>query len=332
MLRADRSAGLLHNLETFMAVAAEGSFTGAARRLGITQPSVSEQIRVLEQHFGVSLFERLGRETRLTTAGERLRGHAETLLVGFEEMERDLSALREGAQGIVAIAASPVPGESILPALLPGFHAESPGASIREVIADARTAIERLLRREVELAVIGGPFHDERCQAEVIARDEFALIAPRDHPLAALPAVTPERLSREPLVLREEGSSARAAVEDAFAAAGIAPSRVRVVAELGSTEAVKAAVAAGLGVGFVSVAALVAGGPAGELRALPMADFAPTRDLLLISERGRPLTSLAAAFRDYLLSTPIRQRIAASTRLPGRLRVSLPNDPLLVSV
>ncbi len=329
MQRVDRSAGLLHNLETFMAVAAEGTFSAGARRLRITQPSVSEQIRVLEGHFGVPLFERLGRETRLTTAGERLRGHGERLLLGFEEMERDLRALRDGARGVVAIAASPVPGESVLPALLPLFHMEAPGANIREVIADARTVVERLLRREVELAVIGGPFHDERCVAETLARDEFALIARRDHPLASLPAVTAERLSREPLVLREEGSSARGAVEDAFTAAGISAARVRVIAELGSTEAVKAAVAAGLGVGFVSVAALVAGGPAGELRALPMANFAPSRDLLLIAERGRPLTSLAAAFREFLLSDAIRQKIAASTRLPARLRVSAMDDSKL---
>jgi DNA-binding transcriptional LysR family regulator len=320
---------LLHNLETFMAVAAEGSFSGAARRLGITQPSVSEQVRALELHFQMPLFERLGRETRLSAAGERVHDHAERLLLALEEMERDLQGAREGAHGVVAIAASPVPGEAVLPALLPLFQSAHPRTSVREVIADARTVVERLLRREVELAVIGGPFHDERCVGEVIARDEFALIAPRNHPLAELPAVTAERLAEEPLVLREEGSSARAAIETAFAAAGIPSDRVRVVAELGSTEAVKAAVAAGLGVGFVSVAALVAGGPAGVLRALPMADFAASRDLLLVAERGRPLSTLASAFHDFLLSDVVRRKISAATRLPSRLRAYSPNDPLL---
>jgi DNA-binding transcriptional LysR family regulator len=327
---ADRfTPSLLHNLETFMAVAAEGSFSGAARRLGITQPSVSEQVRALEVHFGASLFERLGREIRLTALGERLHDHGERLLVALEELERDLQALKEGARGVLAIAASPVPGEAVLPPLLPLFQAERPGTSIREVIGDARAVIERLLRREVELGVIGGPFHDERCVSEILARDEFALIAPHDHPLARLGAVTAERLCQEPLVLREEGSGARTAVAGAFAAVGIAPERVRVVAELGSTEAVKAAVAAGLGVGFVSVSALVAAGPAGVLRALPMDDFAPARDLLLVSERGRPLTNLAQAFRSFLLSDAIRRRIAATTRLPNRLRAGAPNDPLL---
>lgn len=326
---ADRfTPSLLHNLETFMAVASEGSFSSAARRLGITQPSVSEQIRALELHFGFPLFERLRRETRLTQAGERLHGHAERLLLGLEEMERDLRALRDGERGVLSIAASPVPGEAVLPSLLPLFQAQHLGTSVREVIGDAKAQIERLLRREVELALIGGPFHDERCRSEIVARDEFALIAPRDHPLARLDGVTAARLCQEPLVLREEGSGARAAVESAFAGAGITPGRVRVVAELGSTEAVKAAVAAGLGVGFVSVCALVAAGPAGVLRALPMANFTPSRDLLLVSQRGRPLSHLAEAFRAYVLSEDVRRRVAVNTRLPARLRGTTPTEPM----
>lgn len=325
---ADRfTPSLLHNIETFVTIAAEGSFSSAARRLGITQPSVSEQVRALEHHFGQALFERLGRETRLTTAGRRLHEHAERLLLALSEMERDLEALKEGARGVLTIAASPVPGEAVLPALLPLFQIEHPETSVRETIGDTRAVIDRLLRREAELAMIGGPFHDERCLSEVVSRDEFALIAPRNHALALLDTVTAEQIAHEPLVLREEGSGARAAVEAAFAAAGIA--RVRVVAELGSTEAVKAAVAAGLGIGFVSVCALVAAGPAGVLRALPMADFAPARDLLLVSERGRPLSNLAQAFRTFLLSDSIRRKVATSTHLPARLRATTVDDPLL---
>jgi DNA-binding transcriptional LysR family regulator len=241
-----------------------------------------------------------------------------------------MAALVDGARGALAVAASPVPGEAVLPALLPRFRAAHPDTTVRLAIGDAWAQVERLLRREVELALIGSPFRDERCLAEIVARDEFALIAPGDHPLARNGAVTAARLAQEPLVLREEGSGARAAVESAFARVGIAPERISVAAELGSTEAVKAAVAAGLGVGFVSVCALVAGGPAGALRALPMVDFAPARDLLLVSERGRPLSTLATAFRAFLLSDDVRREIAATTRLPARLRAATPpRDPLL---
>ncbi len=237
----------------------------------------------------------------------------------------------DDAPSVLAIAATPLPGEAVLPPLLPRFHAAHPKTSVREWIGDEQAVVERLLQGDVELAVIGGPYHDEDCTVDVIARDEFALIAPRGHPLTLQGPATAERVSREPLVLREEGSGARAAVEAAFASAGLAPERVRVAAELGSTEAVKAAVAAGLGIGFVSICALVTSGPAGVLRALPMADFAPARDLLLLRQRGRELGALAEAFREFLLSDEIRRLVAASTRLPAHLRpgAPVPDDPLL---
>lgn len=311
--------GLLRGLQTFLAVADEGGFSAAARRLGITQPSVSEQVRSLEEHVGLPLFTRLGRESRLTTAGERVRAHARRVLETLDELESDLGALRSGAAGIVTLVASPVPGESVLPALLPLFRARHPDTGVRQTIADTRTAVARLLRREADLALIGGPFRDERCVVEVLGRNPFVAVAPLDHPLARLDAVTAEQLAREPLVLREEGSGARAAIGAAFERAGIAPTRVRVVAELGSTEAVLAAVAAGLGIGFVSQFALGGGRPSRPLRVLKVDDLAASRDLLLVSERGRALGGVAASFRAFLLSDEIRARVAQASRVPATL-------------
>jgi DNA-binding transcriptional LysR family regulator len=310
---------LLRGLQTFLAVADEGSFSAAARRLGITQPSVSEQVRTLEEHFGLPLFTRLGREIRLTTTGERLRGHARRVLQALDELEHDLDALRSGTGGTVTIVASPVPGETVLPALLPLFHARHPDTGVRETIADTRSALARLLRREVELAVIGGPFRDERCTVEVLGRNPFVPVAPLDHPLARLDVVSAERLAGEPLVVREEGSGARSAVTTAFEAAGVAAGRVRVVAELGSTEAVLSAVAAGLGIGFVSAFALGGDRATRPLRVLRMADLAPGRDLLLVSERGRALSGVAAAFRAFLLSDEIRAKVAQAARVPDTI-------------
>lgn len=313
------TSGLLRGLQTFLAVSDEGSFSAAARRLGITQPSVSEQVRALEEHVGLPLFIRLGRETRLTVAGERLRAHARRVFQALDELDGDMEALRSGAGGVVTLVASPVPGESVLPALLPLFQARHPGTGVRETIADTRTAIARLLRREAELAVIGGPFRDDRCVVAVLGRNLFVPVAPLDHPLARLGTVTAELLAGEPLVVREEGSGARSAVRAAFEAAGVAPDRVRVVAELGSTEAVLAAVAAGLGVGFVSAFALGPERTGRALRVLRVADLSPGRDLLLVSERGRTLGSVAADFRAFLLSDEIRARVAAATRIPDAL-------------
>jgi DNA-binding transcriptional LysR family regulator len=207
----------------------------------------------------------------------------------------------------------------VLPTLLPVFHDRHPGSVVRMAIADTRTAIGRLLRHDVELAVIGGPFRHERCVVEVLGRNELVPIAPCQHPLLTSGDITAARLAEEPLVLREEGSGARGAVLAAFEAAGVPAERVRVVAELGSTEAVLTAVAAGLGIGFVSAYTLVGDRMHRALGVPRVRDLAPGRDLLLVSDRGHPLSVVGTAFREFLLSEEARARMAALGRVPPEL-------------
>lgn len=310
---------LLRNLQTFLTIVEEGSFSAAARRLGITQPSVSEQIRALEEHFGQALFVRPARDARLTVAGQRVREQGTRVILALETLERDLEALRDGSGGVLTLAAGPIPGESLLPRLLPIFQARHPGSVVRLAIADTRTAIARLLRHDVEFAVIGGPFRHERCAVEVLGRNDLVPIAPRGHPLLALPEVTAARLAQEPLVLREEGSGSRGAVLAAFEAAGVPAEGVRVVGELGSTEAVMTAVAAGMGIGFVSTYALISDRSSRELGVLHVRGFAPGRDLLLVSDRSHPLSMVGEAFREFLLSEEARARLAAIGQVPPEL-------------
>jgi DNA-binding transcriptional LysR family regulator len=313
---------MINALRAFAAAAAEGSFSAAARRLGLSQPSISEHIRSLESHYGLTLFERAGREVRLTAAGQKLYEHSARLLAALDDLERDLQALKDGTAGVLEVAASPIPGEAILPLLLPRFQEAQPGVQIRESLAEARAVADRLLRREVEVALVGGPFHDDRIDAAFLARDEFALVARRDHPLAGRGPLSASDVCRYPLVLRSEGSGARTAVEAALMTAGVKRDSIQIAAELGSTSAVKQAVEAGLGVGFVSVCTLAVAGPAGELRALPLADEPPARDLLMLTERGRPLTALAESFKSFLLSDQTLREMAGYTRLPTRLRTA----------
>jgi DNA-binding transcriptional LysR family regulator len=310
---------LLRNLQTFLTIVEEGSFSAAARRLGITQPSVSEQVRALEEHFGQPLFARPARNARLTVAGQRVREQGARVMLVLETLERDLESLKDGTGGVLMLAASPVPGESVVPMLLPLFHARHPGSVVRLGIADTRSAIGRLLRHDVEFAIIGGPFRHDRCQVEVLGRNELVPIAPCGHPLLAARDLTAARLAEEPLVLREEGSGARGAVLAAFEAAGVPAERVRVVAELGSTEAVLTAVSAGLGIGFVSTYTLAGDRLHHALGVPRVHNLAPGRDLLLVSDRGHPLSAVAEAFRELLLSEEARARVATLGRVPPAL-------------
>ena len=222
--------------------------------------------------------------------------------------------------GLLELATTPVPGEAILPLVLPRFRQRFPRIQVRAGIGEAGWVAERLLGGEVELGLVGGPFSQPGLHAEPLARDELVLIARRDHPLAARQPVSAREVCRHPLVLRAEGSSARIAVEQVLTSAGVAPDSIEIAAELGSTEAVRRAVEAGLGVGFVSVCTLAAAGPAGEVRALTLADGPPARDLLLLTVAGRTLSPQAEAFHRFLLDEETRLEVAAHTRLPSRLR------------
>ena len=310
---------LLRNLQTFLVIVEEGGFSAAARRLGITQPSVSEQVRALEEYFGQPLFARPTRNARLSVAGQRVRELGMRVILALETLERDLDALKAGTGGILSLVAGPVPGESVLPRLLPVFQARHPGSTVRMAIADTRTAIARLLRNEVELAIIGGPYRHERCLVEVLGRNELVPIAALGHPLLAISDLTAAQLAEEPLVLREVGSGARSAVLAAFEAAGVPAERVRVVGELGSTEAVLTAVAAGMGIGFVSAYTLVGGRAHHDLGVPRVRDLAPGRDLVLVSDQAHALSAVASAFREFLLSEEARALVAAMGRVPPEL-------------
>jgi DNA-binding transcriptional LysR family regulator len=308
----------LNALRVFATAAAEGSYSAAARRLGMTQPSVSEYIQSLENEYGLPLFERAGRSMGLTKAGRRLYEHTARILADIQDLERDLGALKDGTDTILDIIANPVPGEAVLPLLLPGFRELQPRAQVRERIGGTREAVDRLLRREVELAVVVGPFHDERIEAAFLARDEFALIARGDHPLAGRGPLRATEVCQYPLVLRREGSGTRQVVENALIAAGVKPSSMIVAAELGNTSAVRRAVEAGLGVAFVSRCTLPDAEMSGNLLVLPLADEPPARDLLVLTEHGRRLTVLAASLRQYLLSPETQALAAAYTRVSAR--------------
>ena len=315
---------MIQSLRAFAAVVAAGSFAGAAERLGLTQPEISEAVRLLETEYGLTLLERSKDRVSLTESGERLHQRAQQVLAALDDLEQDLLALRSGA-GVLNVAATSIPGAEIMALVLPRFRALQPSVWIRESVGETHSVIERLLRREVEVAVAGGPLADERLEMTVLARDEFALVARRDHPLASRAAVRAAEVCRHPLVLRSEGTSARRAVEEALLRAGVERKQIQIAAELGSNEALRWAVEAGLGLAFLPYCTLGTAETLGELRPLPLADEPPARDQLVLTERGGPPTTLGARFRDFLLSDETRRLVAGYTQLPESLRPRQPD-------
>ncbi len=239
----------LHHLRVFAAVAEQRGFSRAAAALHLSQPAVSKAVRQLEREVGVPLVERAGRASRLTAAGEKLAARARELFAVETTAEEELRALRGLEAGSLRVGASTTIATYMLPPILARFHDAHRAIALRVVSANTRAITRALLERRLDIALVEGPVEHPRIQARRWRSDELVLIAPPDHRLASRRGVSARELLTERFVVREQGSGTRDVAERALSKHGVHPS---VALQLGSTEAVKQAVAAGLGLAIVS--------------------------------------------------------------------------------
>ncbi|HEU5260755.1 MAG TPA: LysR family transcriptional regulator [Gemmatimonadales bacterium] len=285
----------LHRLELFLAVLDAGGVARAAHARRLSQPAVSEHLRGLEGFFGVTLFERVGRGVQPTVAARVLEPFARQALGLLASAERAAEELRGVRAGALTIGASTTPGTYLLPATLGAFHGAYPGLALSLRIGDTREIERWVAVGEVELGVIGAAPLVPGLGARPWVRDELVLVVPRNHRLARRRSVRPEAVAAEPYITREEGSSTRAVAERYLAERGVV---LQAAMELGSTEAIREAVAAGLGVAVVSRHAVRARDP--RVVAVRLAGPPWTRDLLVIWRERAPLSPAAARFREFL--------------------------------
>lgn len=295
----------LDQLRTFVTAAETLNFTQAARLLHISQPAVSQQIRELESALKVTLFERRGRTLALTPAGERLRPMALDILGDVRRAEDELTEFRGVPQGVFLLGAESIPGTYLLPHALGAFSREFPGVRISLRVTDVE-AIERALQDgELDLAVTEtepSPGRIHGWERVPFLKDEFVLITPPDHPWAGRGTIDLEELEGEPFILRQRDSAFRRLYSDRMAGAGFNPDRLTVRFELSSTEGIKHAVMAGLGVGFVSRHAVSVEYEAGRLAVLRIRDLPIERPLWLLRPHGRKLAIYQQRFVDTLLT------------------------------
>jgi len=296
----------------FTAVVAEGSFSAAARRLGLTQPAVSLQVRGLEDHFGHTLLERSGRAVRLTDAGQLAHAHALQVLSLLTDMESAILSEGEGPAGRLHVGSSTTPGECLLPPLLAAFGTRYPQVQLTVEVTDTAVVLDRLVKHQYDVGLVGGIAHTERLEFMPFAADELVLVAPRGHPITALAEVSPADLRCYPFVLREEGSGTRAAAERALEQVGLTSLPVATV--LGSSESVKRAVVAGVGLAFISGCSL-SSYDASELTIVPVRGVVLRRQLYVALDRERSPGRLAAAFRDWLLAPEAQQLLASQAHV-----------------
>lgn len=233
-------------LRAFHAVAVAGGFTRAAARLGVTQPTLSAHVKALEESYGVELIDRRGRQLALTEIGAGLLEITRRVFGLTEEAEQLLAAARGLERGHLRIGADAP--YHILPAVA-AFTKRYPRLRLSLTVGNSEGLIRDLLDHRIDVAVVANLAPDARLHALAVRRDRLVLFVPKSHPWARRRQVRPADLLGERLVLREPGSTTRRLFESAMARAGVA---LEEVIEINSREAVREAVAAGLGIGVVS--------------------------------------------------------------------------------
>lgn len=289
-------AASLRQLQVFEAVARHLSFRKAAEELFLSQPSVSIQVKKLSQAVGQPLFEQLGKRIYLTAAGECVYAGAREALESLARVEMkvaDLKGLKQGQLRLAVVTTA----KYFAPRVLGVFCQRYPGIEVSLKVTNRERLLERLHANVDDLYVIGRPPESPELHFEPFVTNPLVAMAARTHPLAGERRIPLARLAEEPFIIREPGSGTRMAVESLFTEHGLRP-RIRM--ELGSNEAIKHAIAGGLGVAVLSRHTLALEGESGPLAVLDVEGFPLPWHWYVGYPSGKELSVVARTFLDYL--------------------------------
>lgn len=288
----------LRRLQAFAKVYEFKSFSRAAQEIFLSQPTVSGHIKSLEQELGLQLFDRLGRRIVPTRGADILYDYTRRILDLLTEAGQALDSFMGRHRGELVLAGSTIPGQYLLPAALGLYRQKYPEVSITLQIADTGQVLQSVLEGKVELGMVGSTSDDERLMFEPLIKDQVALAAWPDHPLAGK-TISAEKLAGEPLVMREPGSGTRAFALKVLEAAGLDSTQMTIAGQFGSTMAVIQAVRAKVGLGFVSLLAIQEEIQAGRLAQVRVTGLDLIRHFYLATLTKRSHSPAAQALIDF---------------------------------
>ncbi len=288
----------LHQLATFQIVAKHCSFVRAAEELHFSQPAVSAQVHQLEQSLGVKLFDKIGRKTHLTQAGEELYLYSQKIFSLIEETLDTMNALASPHSGRLSVGADTTVGTYVIPRLLGLFRQLYPKVDITLEVINPTPLVEELMGNRIDMAFMSKIPSDMPVFAAPFAHNELVLVAPPTHRLAGCPNVPFSELARENFLLREMGSGTRSALEGAFRDAGFP---LLVSMQVGNNSAIKQGVAAGLGIALISRVALDMELETHRLVMLDVEGFPLMRQWRLVHLKEKTLSATARAFKAFIL-------------------------------
>jgi DNA-binding transcriptional LysR family regulator len=286
----------LHQLKVFEAAARHSSFTRAAEELFLTQPTVSMQIKQLTKSVGLPLFEQVGKRLYLTEAGRELFATCRQIfetIAQFEMKVADLKGLKQGQLRLAAITTA----KYFIPRLLGPFCQLYPGIEISLQVTNHEGILDRMVNNLDDLYIMSQIPENIDVNCQPFLDNPLVVFAPANHPLAKEKDIPIERLSSEPFIMREPGSGTRRAVQSLFEEQGVA---VKVKLELGSNEAIKQAIAGGLGISVLSLHTLIPDSP--EFSILDVQHFPIQRTWYMVHPSGKQLSIVGRTYFDYLLS------------------------------
>ena len=302
----------LRQLKVFEAVARNLSFSRAAEELHLTQPAVSTQVKRLEEHAGLPLFEQLGKKIHLTAAGAEMLLASRAIIEQFKQVEDTMSHFKGVSGGTLNVAVISA-GDYFFPRLLVEFARQHNAVTFNLMVVNREELMHQLTDNLTDLAIMGHPPTDLDTLNESFAPHPYVMVAASDHPLASEKRIPIARLVREPFIAREKGSDTWNVMAEAF---GPYLDQVHFAMKIRSTETVKQAVIAGMGVSFLSAHTIGRELAARSLTVLDVQGFPLMSNWYVVHRRNKRLPPVASAFRNFLLKDAaalIEQTVAVSS-------------------
>ncbi len=307
----------LRQLKVFESVARHLNYTRAAEELHLTQPAVSMQVKQLEDQLGVALFEQLGKRIHLTEAGHEALSYTRTITQQLDELEGILNRLKGLSGGRLRISVATT-ANYFIPTLLGTFARRYPEVTVSLDVTNRETLLRQLSENTVDLVIMGLPPAEADVAAQTFMENPLVIVAPPGHLLAGKKRIPLSRLQEETFLVRESGSGTRIAMERFFAERGM---RLKTGMEVGSNEAIKQSVQAGLGLGLLSRATIDQELALKRLVVLDVAEFPIMRHWYVVHRKGKRLSAAAEAFKRFLLAESTGMAPANNTgKSAGRKR------------
>ncbi len=271
----------------------------------MSQPTVSEHVRSLENELGQKLINRMGREIESTQAGRLLYGYALKIIQTRQEALQAIKQYSGKLAGKIMVGCGTIPGTYILPELLSRFRNENPSIKAILRITSSKIIAEKVLNGELELGFVGASWQEKKLSWTEMFSDELTLALHPTHPLAGRTEVSPKDMVDTPFILREPESGTRKVFQRILEKDGLKENDLQIVAEIGSTAAVKEAIKAGIGISVLSKRAVQDDVQCGRLTTIVVKGFDMHRPFYLIQRKNRELSPVTQAFVNYLQDNTI---------------------------